>query len=53
MAALDLAGGGARFPFADKNWLVAELTAQVNLGMIAQNMADPNQWIGIDLWGNP
>jgi len=53
MAALDLPGPGARFPHDGKNWLVAELTATVNLGMIAQNMADPNQWIGVDLWGKP
>ena len=53
MAALDLPGQGARFPYDGKNWLVAELTDTVNLGMIAQNMADPNQWIGMDLWGKP
>jgi len=53
MAALDLPGQGARFPFAEKGWLVAELTDTVNLGMIAQKMADPNQWIGVDLWGHP
>ena len=53
MAALDLPGPGARFPYDGKNWLVAELTDTVNLGMIAQNMADPNQWIGVDLWGKP
>lgn len=53
MAALDLPGQGARFPYADKGWLVAELTDQVNLGMIAGDKADPNQWIGVDLWGQP
>ena len=53
MAALDLPGGGARFPFADQKWLVAEMTTKVNLGMIAQDMADPSQWIGVDLWGKP
>jgi hypothetical protein len=53
MAALDLPGQGARFPWDNKGWLVAELTDTVNLGMIAQKMADPSQWIGIDLWGKP
>lgn len=53
MAALDLPGSGARFPFNGKKWLVAELTTPVNLGQIAQDKADPNQWIGMDLWGKP
>jgi hypothetical protein len=53
MAALDLPGQGARFPWENKGWLVAELTDTVNLGMIAQKMADPSQWIGIDLWVKP
>ena len=53
MAALDLPGSGARFPFDNTNWMVAEMTAKVNLGMIAQDMADPTQWIGVDLWGKP
>jgi hypothetical protein len=53
MAALDLPGQGARFPFQGKGWLVAELTDTVNLGMIAGDKADPSQWIGVDLWGKP
>jgi len=53
MAALDVSGAGARFSFADRQWLVAELTATVNIGMIAKDMADPSQWIGIDLWQKP
>jgi len=53
MAALDLPGQGARFPFDGKGWLVAELTDKVTLGMIAGDKADPNQWIGVDLWGRP
>ena len=53
MAALDLAGQGARFPYDEKGWLVAELTDAVKLGMIAGDKADPNKWIGVDLWGQP
>jgi hypothetical protein len=53
MAALDVPGPGAHFAFDGSQWLVAELTAQVNIGMIAQNMADPTQWIGVDLWAKP
>ena len=56
MTALELAGTGARFPMDNKNWLVAELTDNVNkpsLGMIPKEYSDPNQWLGIDLWGKP
>ena len=53
MAALDVPGQGARFPFDGNQWLVAELTAKVDLGRIAQDMADPAQWIGVDLWAKP
>lgn len=49
MAAVDLEGAGARFPFEGRQWLVAELTADVAIGMIAQDMADPADWIGIRL----
>lgn len=53
MAALDLPGEGARFPFDGKRWLVAELTDQVDLGQIAADKSDPGQWLGVDLWGRP
>jgi len=53
MAALDLPGQGAHYGFDGKDWLVAELTDTVNLGMIASDKADPSQWIGVDLWGKP
>ncbi len=49
MAALDLQGSGARFGFEGKNYLVAELTADVNLGQIDASQADPAKWLGIDL----
>ena len=47
MAAVDTEGAGARFPFEGREWLVAELTADVDIGRIAQDMADPADWIGI------
>lgn len=53
LAAVDVAGPGARFDFAGKPWLVAELTKKVALGQIAADMADPAAWIGIDLLGQP
>jgi len=53
MAALDLPGPGARFPFEDRGWLVAELTDTVALGQIQSTKADPSQWIGVALPGHP
>ncbi len=47
LAAVDAHGGGARFPFEGRQWLVAELTADVALGQIDQRMADPAGWIGV------
>lgn len=47
LAAVDAHGGGARFPFEGREWLVAELTADVALGQIDQRMADPAGWIGV------
>ena len=49
MVGVDVPGDGARFPFSGRNWLVAELTADVALGQIAAEMADPAGWIGVDL----
>lgn len=53
LAAVDLPGPGARFPFEGRQWLVAELTAQVALGQIDSAMADPRKWLGIDLKKRP
>jgi hypothetical protein len=47
LAAVDVQGPGARFPFEGRQWLVAELTEDVPLGRIAANMADPAGWIGV------
>ncbi|MFW5801829.1 MAG: hypothetical protein ACOCVC_07325 [Spirochaeta sp.] len=46
LAGVDTPGAGARFPFAEREWLVAELTAPVDLGLIEQSMADPADWMG-------
>jgi hypothetical protein len=46
---LDIPGGGQRFPFEGKQYLVAETTAKVGLGMIAADQADWSKWIGIQL----
>jgi hypothetical protein len=46
---LDVPGGGQRFPFEGKQYLVAETTAKVGLGMIAADQADWSKWMGIRL----
>jgi hypothetical protein len=47
MGIVDVDGEGARFPLNGKNWLVAETTAHVDIGLIGQSMSDANKWIGI------
>ncbi|MDR1072218.1 MAG: hypothetical protein LBL45_00885 [Treponema sp.] len=47
MGIVDVDGAGARFPLDGKNWLVAETTAHVDIGLIGQSMSDSNKWIGI------
>ena len=49
MVGVDVPGAGARFRFGGRDWLVAELTDEVALGRIAAEMADPADWIGVDL----
>jgi len=48
LAAVDAPGAGARFPFKDKKWLVAETTAKVGIGLVDQTQADPASWLGVD-----
>jgi transglutaminase-like putative cysteine protease len=47
MAAVDVEAPGARFEWQDKKYLVAETTYEVDLGLIAADMADPAAWMGI------
>ena len=49
MLAVDVPGGGQRFGFNGKKYLVGETTAKVGLGMVAADMADWTKWMGIDL----
>lgn len=51
MVGVDVEGEGARFGHNGKNYLVAETTDQVALGLIDRTMADPNNWLGIDFIG--
>jgi len=48
MAAIAVDGPGARFSHGGADWIVAETTAKVGLGMIGQNVADPQKWLAID-----
>lgn len=41
-------GKGARYEYGGKEYLVAELTANVEIGMIDGAMADPKGWIPVD-----
>jgi len=49
MAAFDVPGGGQRFPFGGKEWLVAETTAKVGIGLVAAKQSDWKKWLGVDL----
>lgn len=49
MVGVDIPGEGARFPFSGRQWLVAELTKEVGIGRIAQDMSDIGGWIGVKL----
>lgn len=49
LVGVDVNGPGARFPFDGTQWLVAELTADVSIGMIAADQSNPEDWMGFDL----
>ena len=49
MAAVDVEGPGARINTGEKDFLVAETTDDVALGLIASDMADPANWLVIPL----
>jgi len=47
MGLADLPGAGARFDSYETQWLVAETTANIDIGLIAQNQSDPRHWFAI------
>jgi hypothetical protein len=49
MLAVDVPGGGIRFPFEGRQYLVAETTAGVGLGLIDSSQTDFSKWLGVDL----
>lgn len=50
MVGTDVPGGGARFSWDEKEWVVAEMTDQVELGQIAADVANPSGWLGISFF---
>jgi hypothetical protein len=49
MLAVDVPGGGQRFTYKGKAYLVAETTAKVGIGKIDASQADFSKWLGVDL----
>ena len=49
MGLADLPGPGAHFELDGKNFLVAETTAKVSIGLIAETVSDTTNWLGIPL----
>jgi len=47
MGLADISGSGARFEAFDTQWLVAETTAFVNIGLIAQDQSNTDYWFAI------
>jgi hypothetical protein len=49
LAGVDIAGDGARYQFEGTDYRLAELTADVAMGMIPRDMADPAGWIPVQM----
>jgi hypothetical protein len=49
MLGVDVPGGGQRFSFNGRDYLVAETTAKVDIGLIDAEQADFSKWLGVDL----
>jgi hypothetical protein len=47
MGLADIEGQGARFEAAGTKWLVAETSAEVDIGLIAQEQSDIGAWLGV------
>jgi len=47
MGLAEIAGTGARFDSGGTRWLVAETTANVNIGLISQDVSDPQYWFAV------
>ena len=47
MGLVNIEGEGARFESGGVNWLVAETTAKVGIGLIGQDMSKTESWLGV------
>ena len=47
ISAVDVPGDGARYPFEEKTFIVAETTEVVDMGMIPQSMSEGEKWIPV------
>ncbi|RKX76947.1 MAG: hypothetical protein DRP87_10520 [Spirochaetes bacterium] len=47
LVGVDIAGEGAHYSYGGKKWLVAEVTDNVDIGLIPKEMADPSGWIPV------
>jgi len=47
MGLADIVGSGARFESGGVQWLVAETTGKVGIGLISQDMSNTEKWLGI------
>jgi hypothetical protein len=47
MGLADIEGNGSRFEHSGTNWLIAETTDNVDIGLIDREQSDPRNWIGI------
>jgi hypothetical protein len=47
MGLVEINGNGARFESYGTQWLVAETTADVDIGLIAQDVSDKDHWLGV------
>jgi len=53
LAAIDCPGKGARYAFGGKEYLIADTTAKVDIGLIAGDMADPSKWFAVSFYAFP
>lgn len=53
VAAVDCPGPGARFTVGAKQYLIADTTSREKMGMIAQDMADPDKWFAVSFSAFP
>jgi hypothetical protein len=53
VAAVDCPGEGARFTVGKKSYLIADTTAKVAIGKIAQDMADSSKWFAVTFYAFP